>query len=176
MSRAPVAVVIVGLGIAGALVLLGAALAGAPAAAPQSLVPGLPGQPREVNVIMRDYRFDPTPVYLVPSETVRLNILNGGLVEHELVLGDALVQDAWARADAAATPPAPFATPPPASVAPDVGGLRVLLGSGGSVAVDFVVPAGGELKLICHLPGHAERGMVGRVEFLTSTGRHQASR
>ena len=79
---------------------------------------------------MRDYRFDPTPVVLVPGETVRLTILNGGLVEHELTLGDEDVQVAWAQADAAATPPAPFATPPPASVPPGTGGLRVLLGSG----------------------------------------------
>ena len=79
---------------------------------------------------MRDYRFDPTPVVLVPGETVRLHVLNGGLVEHELTLGDEAVQAAWARADAAATPPAPFATPPPASVPPGTGGLRVLLGVG----------------------------------------------
>jgi hypothetical protein len=27
-------------------------------------------EPRPVNVIMRDYRFDPTPIYFVPGETV----------------------------------------------------------------------------------------------------------
>jgi uncharacterized cupredoxin-like copper-binding protein len=27
------------------------------------------------------------------------------------------------------------------------------------------VPASGELLLMCHLPGHLERGMVGRVEL-----------
>ena len=159
-------VVLIGLGLAGVLVLLGGSLAAAPASAPESLIPGQPGVPRQVNVIMRDYRFDPTPIYLVPGESIRLNILNGGLVEHELVLGDARVQHAWAQADAAATPPAPFATAPPASVPPDLGGLRVLLGSGGSRSVDFVVPPVGELQLVCHLPGHAERGMVGRVEFV----------
>ena len=159
----------IGLGLAGALVVIGATLAGAPAPAPASLIPGLPEAPRAVNVIMRDYRFDPTPLYLVPGETVQLNVLNGGLVEHELVLGDSNVQAAWKEADAAATPPAPFATAPPASAPDGVGGLRVLLGSGASAVVDrFVVPSGGEVQMICHLPGHAERGMVGTVELVRS--------
>lgn len=157
-------VVVGGLALAGALVLLGAAMAGAPAPVPD-IVPGNGAAPRAVNVIMRDYRFDPTPLYLVPGETVRLNVVNAGLVEHELVLGDDPVQAAWSRADAAATPPAPFATAPPASVAPHVGGLRVLLGSGGVTSVDYLVPTGQVLELVCHLPGHAERGMVGDVEL-----------
>ena len=73
--------------------LLGAALAGAPAPTPAaSPQPGTDAAPREVNVIMRDYHFDPTPLYLYPGETVRLNVVNGGMVEHELVLGDAAVQ------------------------------------------------------------------------------------
>jgi uncharacterized cupredoxin-like copper-binding protein len=160
-----VVVVVLGLGLAVALVLFGAALAGAPAPPPNILQPGTAASPRPVNVIMRDYRFDPTPLYLVRGETVRINILNGGLIEHELVLGDESVQAAWRDADARATPPAPFATAPPASVAPDVGGLRALLGSGGSDTFDFVVPTTGDLDLICQLPGHAERGMVGEVTF-----------
>jgi uncharacterized cupredoxin-like copper-binding protein len=150
-----------------ALVVLGAAMAAAPAPTPGSLVPGDVDAPRPLNVIMRDYKFDPTPLYVVRGETVRLTIFNGGMLEHELVLGDAAVQDAWALADAAATPPAPFTTAPPASVAPDVGGLRVVLGSGGSTTVDYAVPASGAIQLVCHLPGHAERGMVGELSFVT---------
>ena len=53
--------------------------------------------PRDVNVIMRDYHFDPTPLYLYAGETVRLNVFNGGMVEHELVLGDAAVQAGMVR-------------------------------------------------------------------------------
>ena len=34
---------------------------------------------------------------------------------------------------------------------------------GASTVVDYQVPAAGELQMICHLPGHAERGMVGEV-------------
>ncbi len=167
VSRAPVLVLVLGLGLATALVVLGASLAGAPAPTPDVTRPGTADTPRPVNVIMRDYRFDPTPIYLVPGETVQLNVVNGGLVEHELVLGDAALQQAWFRANAAATPPGPFATAPPASVAPGLGGVRLLLSSGAATTVDYVVPVTGTLELICHLSGHAERGMVGQVRLAT---------
>jgi uncharacterized cupredoxin-like copper-binding protein len=112
---------------------------------------------------MRDYHFDPTPLYLYPGETIRLNVINGGMVEHELVLGDASVQAAWTTADAAATPPADFATAPPASVAPSVGGLRIVLASGGQQSVIYHVPLDGPMAMQCHLPGHLERGMTADV-------------
>ena len=132
---------IVGAALAISLVLLGAALAGAPAPTPApSTLPGTDAAPRDVNVIMRDYHFDPTPLYLYPGETIRLNVFNGGMVEHELVLGDSAVQQAWSAADAAATPPAPLATAPPASVDPSVGGLRIVLPVGRSTSVIYHVP------------------------------------
>jgi len=159
-----VVVAVVGAGLILGLVLLGAALAGAPAPTPgPSFLAGSEARPREVSVIMRDYHFDPTPLYLVPGETVRLTVFNAGMIEHEFVLGDASVQEAWAAADAAATPPAAFATAPPASVGPDVGGVRIVLPSGAMTTVTYHVPAAGDLELICHLPGHEEAGMVGQV-------------
>ena len=167
ISRAPVLVLIGGMALAISLVLLGAALAARPVDAPAAGSPGTADAPREINVILRDYRFDPTPLYLYAGETVRLNILNGGMVEHELVLGNAAVQQAWARADAAATPAAPFATAPPASVPPGTGGTRVLLASGASAIVDYSVPTAPGLQLVCHLPGHAERGMIGQVTLIS---------
>lgn len=112
---------------------------------------------------MHDYAFNPRTVYLVPGETVRLEVINAGMVDHELVLGDESVQRAWAVANEAATPPAAFATSPPASVPPGTGGLRVLLRPGQAQSVVYTVPIGGALQLMCHLPGHLERGMAGRV-------------
>ena len=163
-SRGPVVVLIVGATLIVSLVLLGAALAGAPPPTPApSMVAGTEAQPRDVSVIMRDYHFDPTPLYLFPGETVRLTVFNAGMIDHELVLGEAAVQQAWAAADAAATPPAAFATSPPASVDPSVGGLRIELPSGASTTVTYHVPTDGQLELICHLPGHEEAGMVGQV-------------
>jgi uncharacterized cupredoxin-like copper-binding protein len=167
ISRAPVVLLIGGMSLAIGLVLLGGALANRPVDAPASGSPGTQAAPREINVILRDYRFDPTPLYLYAGETVRLNVLNGGMLEHELVLGDAQVQQAWAQADSAAVPPAPFATAPPASVPPGTGGVRVLLGSGAAASVDYQVPANERLELVCHLPGHVEQGMVGQVTLIS---------
>ena len=163
VSRWPVVVLVVGLSLAISLVILGADLAGRPVESPPIGTPGVVASPRVVTIIMRDYAFDPTPLYLYPNETIQLNVVNAGMVDHELVLGDAAVQSAWATANAGATPPAPFTTVPPASAPADTGGLRVLLASGLSTSVEYVVPDGNELLLICHLPGHQERGMVGQV-------------
>lgn len=166
ISRAPVYVVVAGLALAITLVFIGARLAGAPPPTPDLSQPGSAASPRPVNVIMRDYLFNPTPLHLVPGEVVEFAIVNGGLVEHEFVLGNEQVQQAWAAAHLRATPPAPFASPPPASVPPAVGGLRVLLASGGATRVRYEVPEDASgLLLMCHLPGHVERGMVGRIEL-----------
>lgn len=115
---------------------------------------------------MRDYAFVPAPVTLVRGETVRFHVLNGGLVGHEFVLGDARAQDAWDRADSAATPPGAFTTAPPASAASGEGGLRLLLASGAQSEIAFTVPVTGELSLACHLPGHLQRGMASGVVLL----------
>ena len=89
------------------------------------------------------------------------------MVEHELVLGDTAVQQAWSTADAVATPPAPFATAPPASVEPSVGGLRLFLPSGASQSVIYRVPTDETLHMMCHLPGHLEKGMTTDVVLVT---------
>ena len=155
-------VIVAGMLLAIGLVLLGARLAATPAAAPDLSRPGTAGEPRQVNVILRDYAFNPTPLHLIRGETVQFNLINGGLVAHEFVLGGRSVQRAWAAAGAA-TPPAAFTTPPPASVPAGTGGLRVLLAPGELSVVRYQVPAGEALELICHLPGHVAQGMIGRV-------------
>lgn len=161
-------VLVIGAALAVSLVLLGATLSAAPAPTPgPELVAGTDAQPRTVNVIMRDYHFDPTPLYFYTGETVRLNVFNGGMLEHELVLGGDAVQQAWAAADAAATPPGAFASAPPASVEPAAGALRLLLGSGDSVSVVYHVPGAQALQLECHLPGHLEKGMAADVDLLS---------
>ncbi len=167
ISRAPVAVTLVGLALAGILVFIGAKLAAAPAPTPDLSSPGTADQPRPVVVIMRDYVFNPTPLFLVPGETIELQVINAGLVAHELVLGDQNVQQAWASANAAATPPGAFASPPRASVPPGVGGIEVVLTPGQAQAFIYHVPADQALQLVCQLPGHVARGMVGSVILAT---------
>lgn len=165
VSRAPVLVLITFAVVAVVLVLIGMQRPQEPPPVIGELTPGSASSPRDVTVIMRDYRFDPTPVVLMAGETVRITVINAGMVGHDLVLGDRSVQEAWSVADAAATPPNLLATAPPASVPPGTGGLRVLLGSGQQAVVDYSVPAGEVLELLCHIPGHIEEGMVGAVEL-----------
>jgi uncharacterized cupredoxin-like copper-binding protein len=169
ISRAPVVVVIVFGVIAAALVFIGMQRPGEPPPDVTITQPGTPDSPRPVTVIMHDYRFDPTPIVLVPGETVRFTIFNAGLETHDFVIGDADVQRAWQQAEAAATPPNILATAPPASVPPGTGGLRVLLASGQQATVDYQVPSDQVLAVLCHIPGHIEKGMVGRVDLRNIT-------
>ena len=165
VSRAPVVVVLIFAALATLLVFIGMQRPGEPPPDVYIDTPGTAAEPRDVTVIMRDYRFDPTPIVLVPGETVRFTVLNGGLIAHDFVLGDDAVQRAWAVADAAAVKPNPLQTAPPASVPPDTGGLRIMLGSGDQAVVEYVVPSGQDLALLCHIPGHIEKGMVGAVDL-----------
>jgi uncharacterized cupredoxin-like copper-binding protein len=167
VSRWPVVVTVVGLAVAGVLVYIGGRLAAQPAPTPDLSRPGTLDQPRAVTVIMRDYVFNPTPLYLVPGETVTFSVINGGLLPHEFVLGDAAVQRAWADANGAASPAAPLATAAPVSVPPGTGGIELVLDPGQQATVTYTVPVGDELRLMCHLPGHVERGMVGSVILAT---------
>lgn len=162
-SRAPVYVTIGALALALTLVFVAASAALKTAPPPPIARAGTVAAPRDVTVIMREYAFAPAPLALIPGETVRLTVLNGGMVPHELVLGDGAIQAAWSAADAAATPPAAFATAPAASVPIGSGGLRVLLESGAQAVVTYLVPADGPLSLACHLTDHLERGMLADI-------------
>ena len=149
-----------------AAAISGACEAGeAPATPP--IVPGASAAPREVNLIAKDYSFLPATLDLVPGETVLLHVINGGLETHEAIIGDAAVQDAWERAEAAVAgaPPGPT---PVVTVPREVMGLRIVVRSGERVDVVWTVPGGGAgqssgsaaaLIVGCHIPGHWERGM-----------------
>ncbi len=143
--------------------------AGATPATPP-IVPGTSAGPRDVNLIARDYVFVPPTLDLVPGETVVLHVVNAGLDVHEAVIGDDAVQAAWERAESAVAgaPPGPT---PMVSVAPDVSGLRVVVGSGQRVDVTWTVPMAGEPFIVgCHIPGHWGKGMQIPVRFVTSAG------
>jgi uncharacterized cupredoxin-like copper-binding protein len=161
-----VAVTVAALALAGLLVYVGAHLAATAAPSPDLSHPGTPDHPRVVAVVMKDYVFTPTPVYLVRGETVRFAVFNGGMLAHEFVFGDDAVQQAWASADAAATPGL-LATQPPASVPAGTGGIRLLLAPGEEATAAYTVPVSEQPQLVCHLPGHVERGMVGSVILAT---------
>jgi len=148
------------------MVLVAFLAIGCEAATPASTGPIVPGgstAPREVNLIARDYSFQPDTLDLVPGETVLLHLINGGLEVHEAVIGDAAVQEAWEGAEAAVAgaPPGPT---PVVRVAPDVTGVRLVVGSGVRVDLVWTVPleaatAATPWIVACHIPGHLARGM-----------------
>ena len=155
-----------------ALLLVSSALAACEAATPPAtppISPGTPDAPREVNLIARDYSFQPPTLDLAPGETVLLHVINGGLVTHEAILGDGRVQVAWEAAEAAVAgaPPGPT---PVVSVPPEVAGVRIVVGSGERVDLEWTVPAGAgnESWVVgCHIAGHWERGMQVPVRWVT---------
>ncbi len=127
-------------------------------------VAGTPEAPREINLIARDYSFQPATFDLIPGETVVLHVINGGLEVHEAVIGGGKVQDAWevAEAGTVGAPPGPT---PVVSVPPDVAGLRIVVASGERVDVRWTVPdeattsAATDWIVGCHIPGHLAKGM-----------------
>ena len=148
----------------------GACDVGSPAPTP-AITPGTAGAPRQVNVILKDYVFVPGILDLVPGETITLNVVNGGLDVHELVLGPQAVQDAWEAAEEAAANPPPGPTPA-VSVPPGLAGLRVVARSGETQTVTYAVPPGiaETLLLGCHISDHWEKGMAGAVRFVGPGG------
>jgi hypothetical protein len=153
------------------VVVLSACEAGPPPITPAP-VAGTPDAPRDVNLIAKDYIFQPATLDLIPGETVMLHVINGGLEIHEAVIGDGEVQAAWERAEAATVggPPGPT---PVVSVPPEVSGLRVVVRSGELVDVRWTVPddVGGASvstgwTVGCHIPGHLANGMSIPIRWL----------
>jgi hypothetical protein len=141
------------------------------APATPAITPGTGAAPRQVNVILKDYVFVPGIVDLVPGETITLNVINGGLDIHELVLGPAPVQAAWEAAEESAANPPPGPTPA-VSVAPGLEGLRLVVASGATQTVTYTVPenVAEQLLLGCHISDHWERGMAGAVRLVGPGG------
>ncbi len=157
------------------LALAAACDAGPPPPTPP-IVPGSSAAPREVNIIAKDWQFLPPSIDVVAGETVLLHVINGGLEIHEAVIGDAAVQDAWERAEAATVghPPGPT---PLVTVPADVAGLRLVVASGQRVDVVWTVPGDaadsgpGALVVGCHIPGHWEKGMVVPIHIVDPSTR-----
>jgi uncharacterized cupredoxin-like copper-binding protein len=145
-----------------------------PAVTP-AITPGTAAHPRPVVILAKDFAFIPPIVDLVPGETVLFQVINGGLVAHEAIIGTAPVQAAWEAVEAptASAPPGPT---PELSVAPDTAavGVRVFVGSGQRSDVAWVVPAvaanDGAWSIGCHIPGHLAAGMIVPIRFVGPGG------
>ena len=154
--------------------LVVAACDAGPAVTP-AITPGTAAHPRAVVILAKDFAFIPPIVDLVPGETVVFQVINGGLVAHEAVVGTASVQAAWEAVEAptASVPPGPT---PVLSVAPDIAavGVRVFVGSGQRNDAPWLVPASaandGSWSIGCHIPGHLAAGMIVPIRFVGPGG------
>ena len=161
--------------------LLAVACEAGPTPATPPITPGTSGSPREVNLIARDYSFQPPTLDLAPGETVVLHVINGGLVTHEAILGDDRVQDAWEVAEAPHGDPPPGPTPV-VTVPSDVAGVRIVVRSGERVDLQWTVPAEAATStwiVGCHIAGHWDKGMQIPVRWVVpnrspgATGQHR---
>ncbi|HEY4190674.1 MAG TPA: hypothetical protein VGM28_09650 [Candidatus Limnocylindrales bacterium] len=153
--------------------VVGACDAGTPAGTPP-ITPGTSAAPREVNIVARDYTYVPSVIDLAPGETVTLHVLNGGLEQHEAIIGTLGDQLAWEAGEEAVLGAPPGPTPNVPSPA-GFEGVRVVVGSGQRVDVTWTVPpdaasAPGGWFVGCHIPGHWQKGMVVPVRLVGPDG------
>lgn len=113
------------------------------------------GGPRTIEITALDeLAFEPSEVRVEVGETVRFVVTNPGQLPHEFVLGDEDVQEAHEMA---------------ATEGMDHGGAMVeamaalTLDPGATEEVTVTFDEPGEVLYGCHVPGHYDAGMVGKV-------------
>ena len=119
---------------------------------------GMPGDENEVDRTIEidqfdDFRFDPAAIEVAVGETIRFDVTNRGIANHEFVLGDAEFQgmheDEMAEMGAELAPDEAYAI-----------GLEP--GTSKSLIWTFTEPM--TLEYGCHVAGHYAEGMVGTIE------------
>jgi uncharacterized cupredoxin-like copper-binding protein len=114
-------------------------------------LPGGAGE-RTVVVTMHHSHFQPSQVRVAPGERVRFVLRNSDPIDHEFILGDAIVQ---ARHEQGRQRQHHGEVPGERSVP-----------AGQEAATTYAFPAsldGRTLEFACHLPGHYAYGMHGAV-------------
>lgn len=119
---------------------------------------GMPGAENEVDRTIEveqfdDFRFEPASMEVSVGETIRFDVTNKGVANHEFVLGDAEFQamheDEMAEMGAELAPDEPYA-------------IGLTPGTSKSLIWTFTEPM--TLEFGCHVPGHYTGGMVGTIE------------
>lgn len=121
---------------------------------------GAPGDPekvsRTIRVLARDVAFDQTEIRVRAGETVRFVLVNEGVMEHEITVGDAAAQSNHRAMMQDMSHEAMLEGghdhPNSAAAAP---GLEAEL--------LWTFTEKGEFEFACNIPGHAELGMAGRL-------------
>ena len=101
-----------------------------------------------VRLDVRDSRFTPSRIHVVPHTEVRFEVVNHDFINHELIVG---ADDVHARHEQGHEPWHP-PVPGEVSVAPHTTGVTT-----------YAFHAPGTVLFACHLPGHFAYGMKGTV-------------
>jgi uncharacterized cupredoxin-like copper-binding protein len=137
-------VVVAGLGATGA----GYAVAAADASGADAVGPGLV----TVEVSMDYSRFSLPDDFTVQQGTlVEFVFTNDDPINHEFVIGDDEVHRRHESGTEAFHPPVPG---------------EVSVGPGGRGVTTYLFDEPGDVRYVCHLPGHAQYGMEGKVRVL----------
>jgi uncharacterized cupredoxin-like copper-binding protein len=101
-----------------------------------------------VTLTVRHSRFVPSVVEVRPGTTVRFVVRNLDPIAHELIVGDAVVQDLHERGTETDHGDRPG---------------EVSVAAGATAETTYTFPRAGTVLLGCHLPGHWAYGMRGTV-------------
>jgi uncharacterized cupredoxin-like copper-binding protein len=144
-----------------------AAMAAAPAAEPAerattpTTAAAEPSDPNAIRVRLGEFFFAPKKLSVPAGKPVTFFVTNPGVVDHELVIGDAHAQD---EAEAAMRSGAGHTAHGNAGHhADEVPAIYLRPGESGELTV--TLPENGELLIGCHVPGHWAAGMRGTLEI-----------
>lgn len=116
---------------------------------------GHPGELSKVSgtikVTALDIRFEPTRIAVKAGDTIKFDIANTGVLEHEFLLADAAEQVEHEK-EVQATPDMKMDHP---------NGVLIAPGKTATLIWTFTKP--GTLQYGCHVPGHFAAGMVGQL-------------
>ena len=143
------------------------AVAGAPpptvATVPKPVDDG-PDDPDVVKVRLGEFNFVPDRLEVPAGRAVRFWVTNPGLVDHELVIGDAHVQEEAAEAMRSGH------AGHGGNHHGDIPAIYLRPGESGEFTATF--DERGELLIGCHVPGHWAAGMSGKLVVTSASHEH----
>lgn len=121
--------------------------------------PAEPAPPGAMPVRLGEFFFGPQTLSVPAGQRVSFFVTNAGVVDHELVIGDAHAQQ---EAEAAMTSGDHAGHGNAAHHGGEIPSIYLRPGESGQLVVTF--PKAGELLIGCHVPGHWAAGMRGTLQ------------
>lgn len=124
---------------------------------------------RVIQVEAGEMMFGPEALAVAPGETVKFEIHNSGVLEHEFVIGDRAAQEEHRRMMREMGGHGGHGGHGDHDMAEGEHGGHmpaVTIAPGETATLVWTVPEGiSQLEYACNLPGHYEAGMAGKIDF-----------